>query len=438
MRLSLILPTYNRAGYLRETLASVLDRITEEYEVIVIDDGSDDETALCLGEFEGISEQIQIHYLSHRGVSIARNTGIEYATGDYVAFLDCDDTLKPAFFEECKVLLESKKDLYVLGYDRIEADGQRIPFWLRDHVYENPSDFADDYIRMRHLLVYSACNKLYRRDILDRFSIRFRESLSFGEDRLFNYDYIKKCRSIVTSSIKMFNYIQRNTNSASNRSLSDYYDIIMMLHKAKMQCFISLSCKTSVPEKAEFAGNDLSNEIRHMLGRFQAFPDEKKENLSKINNLIFGKMDDYKGRFDYILVLGSSNCAYRAEKAFEIGGADSDTVFILSGGNPSIDGVLTEAEHMRKHLLEKGIPDNRILVEKYSRNTRHNLEYSASLIRKDLATGKQKNKEDLRIAIITAGFHIHRTKLIFSNNSWLRDKNVVFIPAFGTHTRLDN
>ncbi len=65
MRLSLILPTYNCAGYLRETLASVLDRITEEYEVIVIDDGSDDETALCLGEFEGISEQIQIHYLSH-------------------------------------------------------------------------------------------------------------------------------------------------------------------------------------------------------------------------------------------------------------------------------------------------------------------------------------------------------------------------------------
>ncbi len=87
MRLSLILPTYNCAGYLRETLASVLDRITEEYEVIVIDDGSDDETALCLGEFEGISEQIQIHYLSHRGVSIARNTGIEYATGDYVALL---------------------------------------------------------------------------------------------------------------------------------------------------------------------------------------------------------------------------------------------------------------------------------------------------------------------------------------------------------------
>ncbi|MDO5139379.1 MAG: hypothetical protein Q4D71_13095 [Oscillospiraceae bacterium] len=64
--------------------------------------------------------------------------------------------------------------------------------------------FADEYVRTRHLLVYSACNKLYRKEILDKNRIRFREGMSFGEDRLFNHGYLRYCRSVITSSVRMF------------------------------------------------------------------------------------------------------------------------------------------------------------------------------------------------------------------------------------------
>ena len=72
------------------------------------------------------------------------------------------------------------------------------PLMLADRTYNTASDFADDYVRTRHLLVYSACNKFYRKEIIDENGIRFKENLSFGEDRLFNYTYLRYCGSVTT------------------------------------------------------------------------------------------------------------------------------------------------------------------------------------------------------------------------------------------------
>lgn len=303
---------------------------------------------------------------------------------------------------------------------------------VQNRAYERVSEFADEYIRSRHLLVYSACNKFYRKSILDSYGIRFRHGMSFGEDKLFNYDYLMHCGKVETSSIRMFRYMQRNSESASKRSFPDYFETIMKLHLAKMDCFLTLSGDTTRTEKRAFRGYDLSTEVCRMIDRFDNHPQEKYETLPKINRLLFGTPDDIGGRYDIIIVLGSRNCGYRAEKAFEIAGKDKETVYLVTGGNMHRDGMHTEAGFMAEYLLSQGVEEDRIMIEDKAENTFRNLELSAEMIE------EASFAESPRIGIVTAGFHIPRTKVMLSRIPWYEDKNIVFIPAYGEHTAPDN
>ena len=364
------------------------------------------------------------------------------AEGQWACFMDCDDVLKERFFENAISLVNDETDLYIFSFERVDIlpDEELVsPLLLSDRVYETASDFADDYVRTRHLLVYSACNKLYRKSILDRYGIRFRDGLEFGEDRLFNYDYLKQCGRVCTSSVRMFRYMQRNPESASKRSYPDYFDTIMMLHRAKMDCFLELSEGTTMTEKRAFVGYDLSTEMGRLIDRFEEHPDEKDANLPKINELLFGENEEMGESCDVMIVLGSHDCGYRAERALQAAGDDPDTLFIVSGGNLHKDEKLSEAAFMAGYMRNRGIPEERILIEEVAENTFRNLELSAELIEDQIAKGALRKRSDtLRIGIVTAGFHVRRSKLMLAQISWYNDKDIAFIPAYGEHTGPDN
>ena len=440
-RLSLIIPAFNCADYLDETLTSVLSQLPDDCELIAVDDGSADGTPEMLKQYAAEYGGLRIALRDHRGVSSARNTGLELAEGEWIAFMDCDDVLKAGFLEKALPLTDNSADLFVFSFERVElmAEGLVAPLMLADRTYHTASDFADEYVRTRHLLVYSACNKFYRKAILDEHAIRFREGLSFGEDRLFNYEYLKTCGSVITSSIRMFLYMQRSPDSASKRSFLNYFQTIMMLHDAKMDCFLKLSAGTTHAEKRAFVGYDLSTEMSRMIDRFADHPEEKEENLPRINRLLFGDPDDTGGRYDCLIVLGSRNCGYRAEKAFEIAGNDPDTLFIVTGGNMHRDGEHTEAGFMAELLKERGVSADRIVTDDRAENTFRNLEIAAGEIARRVDSGALPGPdESLRIGIVTAGFHIPRTRMMAAEIPWYDGRDLVFIPAYGEHTRPDN
>ena len=441
-RLSLIIPAYNCAKYLDETLMSVLSQLPDDCELIAVDDGSADETPDMLKRYAAQHAGLRIALKDNGGVSSARNTGLAMAEGEWIAFMDCDDILKEGFFEKALPLTDAAADLCVFSFERVELMGSDelvAPLMVADRTYDTVSDFADEYVRTRHLLVYSACNKFYRKEILDKNGIRFREGLSFGEDRLFNYDYLRCCGSVITSSVRMFRYMQRNPESASKRSFPDYFNTIMMLHNAKMDCFLGLSGGTTGTEKRAFAGYDLSTEMGRMIDRFTDHPEEKEENLPKINRLLFGDPDDTDGHFDFLIVLGSRNCGYRAERALETAGSDPDTFFIVTGGNMHKDGEHTEAGFMAELLKSRGVSEDRLIIEDEAENTFRNLELSAGMIEQAVSAGAVSGpRECLRIGIVTAGFHIPRTRMMAADIPWYNGRDVAFIPAYGEHTRPDN
>ena len=117
--LSIIVPTYNGAPYLSECLHSVLDQLPEDFELIVVDDGSKDDTKIILEGFAGRQSNLQVCFCSHKGVSGARNTGLSLASGRYVVFLDGDDHLRPGILETVRPQLEADADLTIFGIERV-------------------------------------------------------------------------------------------------------------------------------------------------------------------------------------------------------------------------------------------------------------------------------------------------------------------------------
>ena len=288
IKLSVIVPTYNCEAYLDECLRSVLFQLPEDCELIAVDDGSDDGTAALLAGYEGTRENLRVLRREHTGASGARNAGLDAAAGEFVSFLDCDDCLQPGFLEKSLPMLESGADLYIFGIERIPLGSAPERWTVADRVYPDAAAFADEYIRIRALMIYSNCNKFYRRSVARRLGLRFDEGVSFGEDRLFNYGFLPGCGRIETSSELMLRYIQRGYGSMSARHIPRYFENALALHRAKTRCFLPLSTGTTEEERRSFAARDLAAEIWQTLARFKAHPEEEAENMPAVNALISG------------------------------------------------------------------------------------------------------------------------------------------------------
>lgn len=438
MLLSLIMPVCNGDASIDETLRSILPQLPENCELVIVDDGSDDGTKDHLRSLPDLHANIKTVFTDHGGVSHARNEGIRTAAGDFLAFMDCHHRMKDGFFESW-IRLPHDADLYLFGFDRAETDGSDPALTEKEGVSRDTSDFADDCIRSRHLPISSACHRIYRKAIIDQYRITFQDDLPFGADQLFNCDFCTHCRRIRTLSLKMAIPIRRQDQSSSESTYRMDYDTVLMLHHARTDCFLSLSKGTDFDERNSFAGDDITNEIRNMIGRFDAFPEEKSENLPKLNQYLFGESDAYGDYLNYIIVLGSTHCLYRVERAMEFVQFPGNPVFVVSGGNLYKDNTRKEAEFMADFLISAGMSKERILVEDQARFTLSNLELSKQLIDEHMrSTPLSGRKAPVRIGILTAGFHIPRTRMNSRQIHWPDNTEIVFIPAYGEHTSPDH
>ena len=300
--LSIIVPTYNCEEYIEEGVASITSQLPDTCELILVDDGSTDGTRDVIRQYEGCTNNITVIYGEHKGASGSRNVGIDNARGRYITFMDCDDMLQVGFIKKSLELIKSDADLYIFGIERFPIHGEGEVWSVEDNVYDNNIAFADTYIR-RNLMVYSNCNKFYKRCIIDSVNLRFKEGYGFGEDRLFNYDYIRLCPGkIVTSSILQLRYLQRSEVSMSSRYVPHFYDIVMMLHEAKIDCFINLSKNTTDKEKEEFIVGDLIKEISCAVERFDNNPKEREETFPIIREYLDsdGNVDEREVRRAYV------------------------------------------------------------------------------------------------------------------------------------------
>lgn len=202
--ISIVVPVYNGERYLKECLDSVLGQPFEQWQMICIDDGSTDQSSRILGEYAEKDRRIRVIRQENRGLSAARNAGIQAAQGKYLQFLDCDDRLAPGAL---KTLFEQaeRQRLDIVYYDGetffdedIKDDGQ---FVVYRELYTAKADVPEPVtgLQMFRLLYEaksyraSACLQMLRRDFLEETGILFYEGILY-EDNIFTLKTMTKAR----------------------------------------------------------------------------------------------------------------------------------------------------------------------------------------------------------------------------------------------------
>jgi glycosyltransferase involved in cell wall biosynthesis len=204
MLFSLIIPVYNSQKTIKRTLLSVLNQTFSSYEVIVVNDGSNDSTAQILEEFSPYLQVKVIHQIN-AGVSAARNSGMQQASGEYVLFLDADDWVDDNFLMTFKQNLDAwpaeSVDLIVgnLNDNRVGKVSQAGFFSNEDIPYVLGELEMSDNIGYLH-------NKCYRRQIIKEQNLRFLEGISMSEDLLFNLKFFSCISNFLVTPGAAYHY----------------------------------------------------------------------------------------------------------------------------------------------------------------------------------------------------------------------------------------
>lgn len=184
--ISIIVPVYNQEKYLSRCLDSILNQTYTNFEVVCVDDHSTDSSAEIIGKY--ISEDSRIFYCKNtgKGVSAARNYGIEKAKGEYIGFVDSDDFIQPQMYEfMMKAVAENNCEMVACGYERVDEENYRS-FEYRARECKT-SEFVDMYnfekIIKNEMILSSACTKLIEKDFLIKYG-RF-GNYTVGEDTVF-------------------------------------------------------------------------------------------------------------------------------------------------------------------------------------------------------------------------------------------------------------
>lgn len=193
MRLSIIVPVYKAEKYLRKCIDSILSQSFRDWELILVDDGSPDQSGEICDDYARIDERIKVIHKQNEGVSMARNQGLEVATGDYVTFIDSDDSLEGDCFS---LLKSSESDLIVFESISYQEDGTR-KYWYQidEKRIDTPAglqQFILDYINV--FVLDGPCAKFFRKEVID--TLRFPEGQPLGEDNVFMLSYIRRCQNV--------------------------------------------------------------------------------------------------------------------------------------------------------------------------------------------------------------------------------------------------
>ena len=197
---SVIIPVYNAEPYLRRCLDSVLNSTYRELELILVNDGSTDNSPAICEEYAARDSRVTLISQENRGVSAARNRGLEACRGEWVVFVDADDLISPDFLG--LVAREEYQDQDLLLFDFAQTEGRLTDASpLPKALCFGPGDMTEllrslllrrQLIENGNLNFVSPCGKAYRNELIERCSIQFSSQLFYGEDKLFNAEYLTR------------------------------------------------------------------------------------------------------------------------------------------------------------------------------------------------------------------------------------------------------
>lgn len=271
MLVSIIVPIYNAQDYLKECLKSITEQTYADLEIILIDDGSTDESLKICKEMKRDDSRIIVIHQENKGVVAARKAGVNFSNGEYIMFVDADDFLDDRMVDS---LMQENKgyDLITSGfwqeyktpikrYDAIEA-GEYATETQIEYVVENMIMFENTY---EMGIIRSFWAKLWKATLVKKVFEELNEKIFCGEDGEFLYRYILQCQSIKVTDICGYHYRVRE-DSVMHSTNKRYLENIDQLYRSLEPVFCEHSCRKGLLIKLEKWIKQMLSDVPFYLG----------------------------------------------------------------------------------------------------------------------------------------------------------------------------
>lgn len=246
--ISAIVPVYNAEKYLTKCIDSILTQTYDNFELILIDDGSTDRSGEICDRYAETDERITVIHKENGGVSAARNTGIDIAKGEYITFIDSDDYIDTDFFSSAyKAVSSINADEYVSGIVmETVANGSIVcsDFYTikETRLYNIKLLFERLNVDYPLICICGPCCKLYRNAIIRYNNIRFDIHMNLGEDTLFNLNFFKHTDNVYFAKDIFYHYYRGNLDSLFSVFRKDTYEVHTCVYDKMRQLMVSKNC----------------------------------------------------------------------------------------------------------------------------------------------------------------------------------------------------
>ena len=227
--ISIIIPIYNAEKYIGKLLESVENQKYDNYEVLMINDGSTDKSEKICLKYVKNNSNFKYFYKENSGVSNTRNFGIELANGKYICFVDADDLIDVNYLKDFTDALKAEKaQMCCCKVEKFEKNDVNLNSEIKSKI-ERKYEKKNKYNILYEEYLGYACNKLFEKNIIINNNIKFRSDISMAEDLLFSFEYLKRINKVICINKRNYKYRRQALSASLNMKNIKWFSIFKTL-----------------------------------------------------------------------------------------------------------------------------------------------------------------------------------------------------------------
>lgn len=248
-KISVIVPVYNTEKYLSRCIESILNQTYSDFELLLINDGSKDQSGSICDDYSNKDQRIKVFHKFNGGVSSARNLGLDNANGEYIMFVDADDWIDKDCLNVLYTIIQSENlDLLQFSFRTVNEVGKINQIYSAETTALDLNNYIEED-------VYLVCagGTILKKSIIDNIKLRFREDLKLAEDQLFILSTMNFATRIKRIPEVFYNYYKNENSATANAKFDDIINSIIALNNFQYKSIFKKHIERMIVSQANVA-----------------------------------------------------------------------------------------------------------------------------------------------------------------------------------------